>query len=158
MALIVPASSAMEKGRYEEIVSKTVHQVLSSDEPDVAALIADQEELMSIGVDACREYAAAHADDAKLLDLVIANADAMKTMTLDEIEEQWHDYGFLESQGVDAEAYEHFAPVISLMDAVVHPATAIIAIRKYESTRDRDDLMQVKDELSEVLEHLKYIP
>ena len=151
-------ASAMDKGRYEEIAIATIQQIISGDAVDADSLIGKQKELISIAKEACREYAGSHPEDAKLLNLVIERADEMQALSLDDIEEQWHEYGLPNSMGVKTDKYEHFAPTISLMDTVVHPATAIIVLNNYKNDGDREALQQVKDELSEVLEHLHYIP
>lgn len=45
----------------------------------------------------------------------------------------------------------------SLMDTIVHPATAIIALRDYKKSKDKALLQQVHDELEEVVHHVERI-
>ncbi|MBE9529130.1 MAG: hypothetical protein IME99_07820 [Proteobacteria bacterium] len=148
---------AMDTATYKKVANNTIKTVLSGSVSDVDALIADQKKLIAIGVKGCQEYAKKAPKHAKLMKLVIANADNMTNMTLDEIEPAWHDGEFVNENGIDFDAIDHFSPALSHMDAVLHPATAIIALRDYKSSGDSDLLEQVKDELSEVLKHIEHV-
>ena len=53
--------------------------------------------------------------------------------------------------------YDHFAEVMCHYDTVVHPATAIIALKEYKKTNNEEYVEQVKDELAEVVQHLKHL-
>lgn len=148
---------AMDTATFKKIANNTIQTVLSGSVSDVDALIADQEKLIAIAIKGCKEYAKKAPKHAKFMKLVIDNADKMTQMTLDEIEPAWHDGEFVNESGIDFDAIDHFSPALSHMDAVLHPATAIIALRDYKSSGDADLLVQVKDELAEVLKHLEHI-
>ena len=150
------AAFAMQTAEFKAIVTDTIAQIESGD-VDVARLIGLQEQLIAIGVAGAREYAATSPGDALVMNFVADSADRMVAMDLDGIEEAWHEGAALNEIGVDIESLDHFGPVISHMDAIVHPATAILALREYGSTGDRAYLLQVRDELSEVVEHLTHI-
>ena len=156
MSFYMQSSIAMDVDTYKSLATETIQAVLSGS-VDVDDLINKQKKLIEIGVNGCKEYAEKSPADAKIMNLVVANADAMQAMTLDEIEPAWHDFGVLAENGIDGDAIDHFGPVISHMDAVLHPATAIIALRDYKNTGNPDLLGQVKDELSEVLEHIEHV-
>ena len=141
---------------YKKIADETIQAALSGT-VDVDALTAKQHTLIKMGKAACLEHAKNHPADAKLMTLVANNADAMTKMTLEVIEEEWHDGGFLDKNGIDFDGLPHFGAAISLMDTVVHPATVIIALRNYKTSEDGELLVQVKDELSEVLKHITHI-
>ncbi len=147
----------MDTGTYKKIANSTIQTVLSGSVSNVDALIADQEKLIAIGIAGCKEYAKQDPKHAKLMKLVVDNADNMKAMTLDEIEPAWHDGEFVNESGIDFDAIDHFSPALSHMDSVLHPATAIIALRDYKGSGDADLLEQVKDELSEVLKHIEHV-
>ena len=153
----VSTASAMDKAGFKEMAKDTIRQALSGSISDIDGLIAQQEKLVAIGVQGCREYAKASPKDAKLMNFVADNAEKMKAMTLDEIEAAWHDGEALKEIGLDFDSIEHFGAALSHMDTVVHPATTYIALKKYKETKDEDLLEQVKDELSEVLEHLTHV-
>lgn len=157
LMLVFKPVLALDVKGYSKLAKEIVKEALSGSVSDVDALIAKQEELIKMGVAGCNDHASANPKDAKLLNLVTANADKMKAMSLEEIEDQWHDGGYLTSNGVDVESYDHFGAAYSLMDTVVHPATGIIALKMYKTSKDPELLTQVKEELSEVLEHIKHV-
>ena len=147
----------MDVTGYKKIARETIKEALSGSISDIDGLIAKQEKLMKMGIEGCREHAKEHPKDAKIMDLVIKNAEKMKAMTLDEIEEAWHEGGVLNENGIDVDSMDHMSTVLSHLDLVVHPATTYIALKEYKKTRDADLLDQVKDELAEVLKHLKHL-
>ncbi len=149
---------AIDVGKYTRIVKETVHATMQGGDINVDGLISKQKQLIALGVAGCNERASSNPEDSDVMNAVVANTTAMQSMSLDEIEESWHDFGYLKSKGIDPESrYEHFAAVISLMDSVIHPATAVIALQEYKKDGDSDHLDQVRDELSEVLEHIKHV-
>ena len=150
---------AMDVATFKKLAKDTIRQAMSGSIKDIDKLIAQQEKLFDIGVQGCREYAATakNPKDVKIMNLVIKNADKMKAMTLDEIEGAWHEGGVLNKNGIDFDTTDHMGAAISHMDTVVHPATTYIALKEYKKTKDRDLLDQVKDELSEVLEHIENV-
>ena len=153
---VCSSAVAMETDRFRSIVADTVSQ-LESGQVDADALISLQEELVRIGVDGAREHASEVPDDATVLNHVADSAVAMKGMDLDGIEAAWHDGEAFEAIGINIDDYDHFSPVLGHVDAIVHPATAIIALRDYKETGEKMYLLQVKDELAEVIEHLAHI-
>ncbi len=150
-------SLAMDVASYKSIAKNTIKEALSGSISDIDKLIADQEKLVALGVQGCKDYAKKDSKYEKLMTLVVDNADKMKAMSLEEIEDKWHNGGTLYDNGIDFDAIDHFGPAISYMDAVVHPATTYIVLTQYKKTKDADLLSQVKDELSEVLEHMDHI-
>lgn len=158
--LFIGASSAVysaELEKFSKIAKETMKTVTSGNVGDIDKLIKANEELLSIGKAACKEYATAHPKSAKMLNLVSENADGMTKMTLSEIEKEWHEKGFLKSKGIRTAQLEEKSVTGSLMDTVVHPATAIIALKKYKTTKDKALLQQVHDELEEVVHHVEII-
>ncbi|MBT5229270.1 MAG: hypothetical protein HOM11_03225 [Methylococcales bacterium] len=124
---------------------------------DADALIAKQQTLIKLAKEGISEYVLTNEKAAPILNEVTAQAESMTKLSLEEIEEQWHDYGALHAKGLKPEAFDHFGPEISFMDAIIHPATGIIALNEYKKDKDAEHLEQVKEELNEVLEHLKHI-
>lgn len=156
LSFCVFPASAFDVTAYEEVVKETIRSVVSGN-PNVDELITQQKKLVELGVAACREHGEKHVKDSKFMGLVADNAKKMMGMSLDEIEEQWHEQEFLLSHGIDTEVEGHFSKANSLADAVIHPATAYIALNEYKKTNDSTLLIQVKEELEEVLEHLEHI-
>jgi len=140
---------------FTKIAKSTMDSVSNGNVDDIDKLIAMQEQLMSIGQQAITEYMEKNPDSAKMLKLVNENASKMKTMSMAEIESQWHEKGFLKNQGITGAFLEEKSVTGSLMDTVVHPATAIIALNQYKKTKDKKLLQQVHDELEEVIHHVE---
>ena len=150
-------AEVMDVEKYKMIATEVIRESMKGASANTEKMISQNEQLIEMGIAGSRTFAASNAKHSKLLTLTADNAAAMKAMSLDEIEEQWHEFGYLAKHGIDAESIEHFGPAISLMDTIVHPATAIIAIHSYQKESDSEYLDQVKAELSEVLEHIKHI-
>jgi hypothetical protein len=151
------AVQAADLAKFTTIAKSTMSEVSNGSVKDIDKLIKMQEELITIGQQAIKEYVAKHPDSGKMLNLVSSNADKMKGMSLSEIEKEWHEKGFLKSQGISTAQLEEKSVTGSLMDTIVHPATAIIALNNYKSTKDKALLTQVHDELEEVVHHVELI-
>lgn len=138
-----------DSASYEKISKEVIADVISGN-TDADKLIANCEKLIDIAIEGCEKYKAetdTPEEEKKIMQIVIDNAKSMSSLSLDEIEEQWHDGGYLRSKGIDPEKYDHFSKVFCYVDTVVHPATCVICLKEGESE-------QVKDELKEVLEHI----
>ena len=155
----VTSAQAADMAKSKELAHQTMDKVKSTSltGSDIDVLISMQQELIDIGKQAMKEYSASHPKTAKMLDMVYEKADSMPNLTLKEIEEQWHEKGYLKSKGIRTDALEETSVTGSLMDTVVHPATAIIALRDYKKTKDKALLQQVSDELEEVVHHVDLI-
>jgi hypothetical protein len=152
-----------DKATYDKIAKRTIGSVLSGD-VDADKMLADVERLIELGVAGCREHEGEDETpeaEKKIMRLTVDNAERMQGLTLEEIEAQWHEGGFLKEQGVDLDKYDHFSEVMCHFDAVVHPATCVICLKQYSKTSDesqREELLeQVQAELEEVREHLKHL-
>jgi hypothetical protein len=154
---ITAVATAGEFDEFKQLAEDTMKQVNGGSISDIDKLIQMQEKMVKIGAKACEQYAAKRPGDAKMLNLVATNADKMKSMSLSEIEAQWHEKGFLKSQGIDTALLEEKSVTGSLMDTVVHPATTFIALNDYKKSKDPALLAQVNDELKEVLHHIEMI-
>jgi len=148
-----------DKKTYDKIAKKTIGRVISGN-IDADKMLADMEKLVELGIAGCKEHMSEPETppiEVKLMKITIDNAGKMASLTLDEIEAQWHEGGVLKADGVDINRFDHFAEVMCHYDAVVHPATAIICLKEYKKTQKDALLEQVKSELAEVREHLKHI-
>ena len=147
--------SAADLTEYKRLAEDTIKQAQDGVK-DIDQLIAQQEKLMQIGIAACDDYAKKHPKTKSVLELVTSNADTMKQLTLNEIEEKWHHGGELKKIGYEVKE-DHFGQVGNLIDAVIHPATTYIVLTKYKQDGNKEHLEQVVAELSEVLVHLQYL-
>lgn len=101
------------------------------------------------------EYAKAHPKGAKLLHLLTSNADAMRKLSFQDLESEWHDLGYFTKPGHDtgldlkAEENEHFTDPIHTL---VHPLLVLKAAQAYTTTKAETDLKAMKEEMEEGLE------
>jgi hypothetical protein len=144
---------------YIKAAKKAIGLVVSGNaDPD--KMLVHLNTLMEMGVAGCHEHmgeAETPDNEKKLMKWTIEQADKMPSLSLKEIEDQWHDGGFLKKKGIDIEKFEHFDEVMCHYDGVVHPATAIICINQYKKDKNEEHLDQIKDELAEVIEHMKHL-
>ncbi|MBW2647617.1 MAG: hypothetical protein JRE23_15880 [Deltaproteobacteria bacterium] len=148
-----------DKQGYDKIAKKTIGMIISGN-IDADTMIADMEKLLEMGIAGCKEHMSEKETpptEAKIMKITIDNAKKMTTLTLDEIESQWHEGGALKAKGIDISTLDHFAEVMCHYDAVVHPATAIICLNEYKKTQKEELLEQIEAELAEVREHLKHL-
>ncbi len=156
-AAVCKPTYAFDVPQFTKLVNETVQATMQGN-VNADDLISKQKQLIAMGVAGCKARAASNPEDSDVMNAVVENAETMQSLSLEAIEEAWHDFGYLKSKGIDPESrYEHFAVVISLMDTVIHPATAVIALNEYKKDGNSDHLDQVADELSEVLEHIKHV-
>lgn len=147
-------AAAMDVAGFTRLAQFTVKQLNTGLVGDIDDLIAKQEQMIQLGIDGATDYAQKNPEHAKLLRTVVANADAMKKMTLEEIEAQWHEGAYLKKRGMDPEKLDHFGAVSNLMDAVIHPATSYICLTLYKKSGDSELLARANAELVEVIEHV----
>ena len=155
--LTIAAAIAGDWHHFEKMANQTIKAVQKGHPKDIDQLIHLQERLMEIGISACKNRARTNPDDAKMFQLVVNNAESMKFLSLSEIKQQWHAKRFLLSHGIAVEKLHQNSTTGSLLDAVVHPATAYIALREYRRTGDSSLLQQVDQELSEAVFQLSYL-
>ena len=156
LALAAPVY-ALDVVSYRKAANDTIRAMNMGVVGDIDAMIAMQEQLMVLGIEGGVQFLQESPQGGKPLQLVILNAESMKELTLDQIEEQWHGGAFLKSKGIDPDKIDHFGPMMSLMDSVIHPATAYLLLKEYKRTGDRNLLVRVKAELLEVLEHINHV-
>lgn len=147
---------AADLNEYKRLAEDTIKHVQTGRVDNIDVLIAEQEKLVQIGVAACDDYASKNPKAKPVLGLITSHAATMKQLSLNEIEEKWHDGGELKKNGYEVQE-DHFGPVSNLIDAVIHPATTYIALNDYKKDGNKAHLDQVVAELSEVLVHLQYL-
>ena len=157
LSLQMYSVNAMDVKGYIKIANHTVQEANGGFISNINQLLTMQERLIEMGVDGSKEYIKKHPEHADVLGEVIIHAESMKRMTLDEIEDQWHMGKHMASKGYDMEKFDHFGPLFSLMDSIIHPATAYISLKEYKRTRNTDFLARASGELIEVIEHVKHL-
>lgn len=155
LAATVQAKAA-DLDRYLTLTQMTVKELVSGTLADPRATQDRLKKIMEIGIEACRDRIKANPGEAKLLELVIAEAPKMVTMKPEALEDAWGDEGTAgEAVGVPLSSLDQFSEVRNFLDIVVHPARAHDFIESYVQTKDRQALVQAKGELIEVIEHVK---
>ena len=156
-AVSVPAM-AMDLAGFKKLANDTIKQMDMGVVGDIDALIAAQEQMIVIGMEGGVEYLRNNPKiNGKPLQVTILSAEKMKNMTLAEIETKWHEGEYLAARGIDKDKIDHFGPLMSLMDTVIHPATSYIALKEYKKTGNAELLQRVKAELVEVVVHVEQI-
>lgn len=150
--LFATPSFALDTERFESLVDMTI-EAIDSEDVDIDELYRYQDELIGLGISGVHDFAKENAEYAAAMDFVASSADSMKGLNLVEIETEWHEGGALENAGIDLDTIYDDDYASTYMEAVIHPATAYIAVRAYEVTGDDDYLEQVRDELEEIIDH-----
>jgi len=144
-------SYALDVNEYRKIAKDTIRQMNMGIAGDIEVVIAMQEKLMILGIEAGVEFLQHESDNARPLQLVIVNAENMKTLSLARMEALWVQGKFLKGKGINPEDLDNFSVMVILMDSVIHPATAYIALEEYKNTGHPELLARVKIELLEAL-------
>lgn len=148
-----------DKSAYDKIAKKTVGRVISGN-IDADKMLEDMEKLVELGIAGGKEHMSEPETppvEAKMMKITIENVGSMRSLTLEDIESQWHEGGFLKANGVDIGSFSHFDEIMCHYDLIVHPLTAIICLNEYKKAKNEDLLEQVKAEIGEAREHLKHI-
>jgi len=149
--------NAIDSETYLKLANDTIHEANGGFVPNINRLIDAQLKLVEIGIAGSKEYIRQHPEHADVLGEVVSNAENMVNMSLDEIEDQWHQGKYMRARGFDLDKFDHFGSLFSLMDAIIHPATSYISLKEYKRTRDTKYLARASAELIEVVEHVKHI-
>jgi len=148
---------AIDAKTFINLANNTIHEANGGFIANINQVIKTQDKMIKLGIEGSLAYIKEHPEHKKFLTLVIDNADNMKRMTLDEIEAQWHEGKYLKEHGFDIHKMEHFGELFSLMDSILHPATAHICFTQYKKTKNADLLARASAELIEVVEHVSHI-
>ena len=151
------AAMALDTVLYTKLANDTINEVNGGFVSNINSLIGVQKQLVELGKKGGELYLKRHPEHTNILGVVIAEADNMMKMSLQEIEEQWHQGKFMQSKGIDLQSLDHFGELFSLMDSVIHPATSFIALNEYKRTRKEEYLARAAVELTEVVAHVAHI-
>lgn len=148
-------ANAMDVDTFLKTAKKTMKAVKKNKVRNVDDLIAQQKELIRIGIEGCLEFAEKNPADAKMMHLIVLNSLKMQNLSLEQIEAEWHAGGYLRAHGIDIDKFTQADVQVNYYDSIVHPATAIIALNEYKKSQDPALLEQVHDELAEVVHHVE---
>lgn len=152
LGLVSFANASGGSSEEMEHLAEGAIKAVVEDKVDADKMMANMDKLLMIAVNECKELAE-HGKGVKYMNLIVANAEKMKTMTLDEIEEAWHDGEILKANGINLDDFGHYSPIINAGSAAVHAATSYIIFKEYKKTGDKESLDAIKDELGHILEH-----
>ena len=151
-------ANAMNISAYNGLVKESIQEIITGNIKDLNASLDRLQKEMQIGIEGCREFAAADAKFAPLMKLVVESAEKMKTMKPDEIEAAWGDEGTAADQiGMPLKSLDQFAIARNYLDSIVHPARAFAFFKAYGVSKDKQTLEEAKGELVEVLQHVAKI-
>lgn len=143
---------------YKALISESIKEIDSGSISDLSASIARQEKAMELGLEMTKEHAKKHPEDAKLMDLVVASAPAMKSESAEDIEAKWGDEGTAaDAIGKPLKSLGQFSLARSALDVVVHPARVMAFLKDYGKTKSKTALADAKGELVEVLHHAEIV-
>ncbi len=150
-------AQAMDVDTYLDVAKQTVSKVKKGKVKDIDKLIAQQEELIRLGIEGALKFAEESPENRKMMHLLVLNSERMKSMSLDDIEKAWHGGEYMKSHGIDINEMAHTDAAMNFYDSIVHPATAFIALSEYKSSKDPELLTQVENELTEVMMHVEHL-
>jgi len=147
-------SYALDVNEYRKIAEDTIRQMKMGIVGDIDMVIGMQEKLMILGIEAGVEFLQKDSDNGRPLQLVVVNAENMKTLSLARMEALWGQGKFLKDKGINPEDLDNFGVMAMLMDSVIHPAIAYVALEEYKNTGNPELLTRVKTELLEALNNV----
>jgi hypothetical protein len=148
-----------DKKTYVKIAKKNIGRILTG-KVNTDVMLSDMEKLVDLGIEGCKEHMSepeTPKSEVKMLTTLIDNSRRLTSLSLDQIEEQWHEGGALKAKGIDIGSLDHFDEAMCHYDSVIHPATAIICLKQYKKTNNEELLDQMKAELAEVAEHMEHL-
>ncbi len=155
--LLASPASAFDKMAYRSLIEAVTKEIILGKFENFDAALARLDDATAIAKIAAKERAAAVPADAKLMEFSIAAPDAIKKTAVDKLEEDWGDGAkAFERAGFKRGAADQFKAAESYSDMVVHPMAAWVYLTAWKKAPSAGLLDQAKNELIEVLEHLKH--
>jgi hypothetical protein len=134
---------------------KAVLELIITKQVTVPAVATQVDVLLTEGIALTEAYAKANPTGEKLLRAVITEVPALKKLSFDALQTDWHDLGHFakpgNSAGIDLqdEDNEHFTDPIH---AIVHPLLVLKAAEAYAADAKPEHLKTMKEEMEEGLE------
>ncbi len=152
-------ATTIDKEEYIKTAQETIKKVKRGKvkEKDLDKLVANQNKLIRLAIEGALSFAEDSPKDRKMMHLTVLNSERMKNLSLDQIEKDWHGGDYMRTHGIEINDISHVSDAMNLYDAIIHPATALIALEQYRKDGDAGHLVQVEDELTEVVMHVGQI-
>ena len=142
-------------GEYKILCKEIIDLVTVAGEPDTNKILAKADKLIHIGVEIATEHGSEEAICKPIIDVFASEAENMKTVTMEKMEELYHDAGILAQKGVnidpDDDKYEECMEKTHL---ITHPGTVPVLINAYKKDHNKKHLNTLKEELATLYEHL----
>ncbi|MFH1076097.1 MAG: hypothetical protein V1753_04545 [Pseudomonadota bacterium] len=141
--------------KYLELAKDTMAKIIGG---DMDGAISQLDTLTDIGVAGAKEHiseADTPDNEKKIMQEVIDNHEQMGSMSVEDIEKEWHEGGHMKAKGVEISSFDHYSEVMCHYDAVIHPITAAICLKGYKKSSDKEMLEQAKAEIEEVIQHVE---
>jgi len=150
---------AFDRAGYKARAEATLAELNTKRLADSKATLARLDEMMALGIVGMKEYGIAHPKYARLMEVAIADSQAMKGMTDAELEEKWGEQGYGgDAVGIPLKSLPDLGEERAYLELVVGPAQQYIFVKKWESTKKARWLEPARDEAVELLRHLESIP
>lgn len=148
-------ANAMDVEQYVEIGEKSLKSIKRGKVKDVEKILAQQRELIRLGIEGCLEFAEKSPADAKMMHLVVLNSQRMRNLPLDQFQKEWLEGGYLRGHGIDIDKFSGRDQQTTYYNAVVRPAGAIVAVQEYHKSKDAALLESLHKQLSEAVDSVE---
>jgi hypothetical protein len=149
---------AFDMAGFRSRLDASVAEVKAKSLSDPKTTMARLDEMIALGKVGAKEYGEHAPKFAKLMDAVVADAEAMRGLTDEEIEAKWGEDGNAgDAVGVPLKSLGQFDETRAHMELVIGPAHAYIFLKKYAANHKAALLDKAADELAELAEHLKQV-
>lgn len=160
-AVLVPfvalPAAAFDRAGYQSRVEAVAKEIVVGKFADFDAALKRLDEAAAIAAVAAKERAAAAPSDAKLMEFAISSPELIKKTPVDKLEEDWGDGAkAFERAGFKRNNADQFKITESYADLLVHPMTTWVYLTAWKKAPNAALLDLAKNELVEVLEHLKH--
>jgi hypothetical protein len=149
---------AFDKAGYQSLIEAVTREIIVGKFENIDATLKRLDDATALAKVAAKERAVAVPADAKLMEFSIAAPDAIKKTAVDKLDEEWGEgaKAFERAGIVKGAGADHFKAAGNYADLLVHPATAWVYLTAWKSAPSAGLLELAKNELVEVLEHLKH--
>jgi len=156
MLFAATPASAFNLQTYRAQAEKTLAELNAKRLPDPDATLARLDEMMAMGIDGIKEYAAKQPKYARLMNAAATDAPAMKQMTDVQLEDKWREKGTAgDAVGVPLKTLNDMGVQRAYLELVVGPAHQYIFIKQYQATKKARWLEEARDEAVELIKHLQ---
>jgi len=143
---------------YRAQAEKTLAELNAKRLLDPDATLARLDEMMAMGIDGVKEYAAEQPKYARLMNAAVADAPTMRQMTDVQLEDKWGEKGSAgDAVGVPLKTLGDMGVQRAYLELVIGPAHQYIFVKKYQATKKTRWLEQARDEAVELIKHLQSI-